>query len=337
MQGVNMELQITTLIENMQDDAEELICEHGLSLYIEFGGKRILFDTGQSGDFLKNAKKLGKSVQDVDYIVISHGHYDHSGGLPKLMEEPETTGASGLFEEPGTTGASGLFETQATSPKGIPMYIGAEFFDEKYKLLSDGTYRYNGNPFKENDLPTEKLSLHKITGDITYLEEDIILFKNFQNRTDFERLNPKFFVKRSENGVKKDASCGLETNAEKKVFADAPVGENYELDDFRDEMALGLCTSKGLVLIVGCSHVGIVNILQTVKERIDLPIYSVLGGTHLVEADEGRLIKTVEAMKTLGLQQIAVSHCTGEPGMICVEQAFGKQFVKNNTGNVYRV
>lgn len=81
-----MELKITTLIENMPDSKGELICEHGLSLQIEFRGKRILFDTGQTGDFLKNAEKLKKSMQDLDMIIISHGHYDHSGGVPKLVK-----------------------------------------------------------------------------------------------------------------------------------------------------------------------------------------------------------------------------------------------------------
>lgn len=290
---VLMDLQITTLIENMQDDAGELVCEHGLSLYIEFEGKKILFDTGQTGAFLQNAGKLGKSVETVDYIILSHGHYDHSGGVPTLVEELETS---------------------------IPVYIGEEFFHKKYKHLSDGTYRYNGNPFTQADLPTEKLVLHKITEGITYLEENIMLFKNFKRFTNFEKPNPKFVVKR-------DKSLAIETTG--------TLG--YEQDDFRDELALGLCTPKGLVLVVGCSHVGIVNILRTVTERTGLSVYSVLGGTHLVEADEERLDKTMEALRACGLSQIAVSHCTGEQGMEWVEREFGSDFVKNNTGHVYVV
>ena len=80
----NSELRITTLIENMPDEEGKLIAEHGLSLYIEFDGKRILFDTGQTGDFVKNAKYLGINLDSLDDIIISHGHYDHSGGVPKV-------------------------------------------------------------------------------------------------------------------------------------------------------------------------------------------------------------------------------------------------------------
>ena len=293
-----MELKITTLIENMPDDAGELACEHGLSLLLEYAGKKILFDTGQTGAFLDNAQKLGKDVNAVDYIVISHGHYDHSGGVIRLM------GKLGTTDDSLVTG-----ELRATRP--IPIYVGEEFFGKKYKHLSDGSYRYNGNGFEESDLPTEQVSLQKITADTTYLEKDIILFKNFKRYTDFEKPNPKFMVE-------KEASI-------------------YEQDDFRDELALALRTSKGLVLVVGCSHVGIVNILRTVMERTGEKVYCVLGGTHLVEADEGRLDKTMTALRDCGISQIAVSHCTGEPGMERVEQEFGDNFVKNNTGHVYVV
>lgn len=291
-----MELKITTLIENMPDDAGELDCEHGLSLLLEFAGKKILFDTGQTGAFLDNAQKLGKDVNAVDYIVISHGHYDHSGGVMRLLREAATTDVLFVTKE-----------VQVARP--ILMYVGEEFFYKKYKHLSDGSYRYNGNGFEEAELSKEKVALHKISSDMTYLGEDIILFKNFKKFTDFEKPNPKFVV-------------------EKEALI-------YEQDDFRDELALGLRTSKGLVLVVGCSHVGIVNILRTVMERTGEKVYCVLGGTHLVEADEKRLDKTMTALQECGLSQIAVSHCTGEPGMERVEQEFGDNFVKNNTGHVY--
>lgn len=324
-----MELKITTLIENMPDDAQMLACEHGLSLFVEFAGKIILFDTGQTGAFLSNAQKLAKDVRAVDYIVISHGHYDHSGGVMRLMESLRNT--SGL---PVTD------EAQITRP--IPMYVGEEFFHKKYKHLSDGSYRYNGNGFEENDLSAEQVALHKIAADTTYLGENMILFKNFKRYTDYEKPNPKFVVEREVVTMVDEPEMptgGSEEIAEVWKMNQESTSETliYEQDDFRDEMALGFRTSKGLVLVVGCSHVGIVNILQTVMERTGEKVYSVLGGTHLVEADEERLDKTMAALRDCGLSQIAVSHCTGEPGMERVEQEFGDNFVKNNTGHVYVV
>ena len=277
------ELQITTLIENMPDEEGHLLAEHGLSLYIEFDGKRLLFDTGQTGEFVKNADLLGINLEELDDIIISHGHYDHSGGVMTLLSEVE---------------------------RDIPFYVGEGFFAPKYKHLSDGTYRYNGNPFTEQELIARKVDLRIVTEDVTPLTEKILLFKNFPGVSGFEKKNEKFVL---------------------------PNGETYIVDTFGEEIAMGLRTGKGLVLIVGCSHVGICNILQAVSERVEEPIYAVLGGTHLMEADQERLEKTMEVFHKFGVQCVAVSHCTGEQGIALARETFGERFVLNNTGNRFVV
>ncbi len=83
------EMKITALVENTTrtDDFET---EHGLSLYIETANHRILFDMGQSDLFLKNAEKLGIDLKGVDIAILSHGHYDHSGGLVAFLELNKT-------------------------------------------------------------------------------------------------------------------------------------------------------------------------------------------------------------------------------------------------------
>ena len=78
-------MKITTLIENTSL-REDLASEHGLSLYIETATHNILFDTGQTGAFADNAKKLGIDLQKVDICILSHGHYDHGGGLQRFLE-----------------------------------------------------------------------------------------------------------------------------------------------------------------------------------------------------------------------------------------------------------
>ncbi len=78
-------MKIWTLIENTTC-SDALVCEHGLSLYIEANGQRILFDAGQSGAFADNAEKMGIDLRQVDLCILSHGHYDHGGGLQRFLE-----------------------------------------------------------------------------------------------------------------------------------------------------------------------------------------------------------------------------------------------------------
>ncbi|MTK11887.1 MAG: MBL fold metallo-hydrolase [Clostridiaceae bacterium] len=79
-------MKITVLIENTKGELEDLINEHGLSLYIEKDNKRILFDTGKTNNFIINAQKLGINLEDIDAVVLSHGHADHGGGLLSFLK-----------------------------------------------------------------------------------------------------------------------------------------------------------------------------------------------------------------------------------------------------------
>lgn len=277
-----VEMKITTLIENRENKDSQLKFEHGLSLYIEVCDEKILFDTGQTGDFVDNAAFLGKDLDKLDYCIISHGHYDHSGGLKRFL---------------------------ATTKKAPKLLVGEEFFRKKYKLVGED-YKEDGNLFSEEDLLNLQVDIQKITEDITYLSDELMVFKNFLSKVSYEEKNNYFFLK---------------------------GGENYFIDEFVDEIALGIKTSKGLVVIVGCSHVGVVNILQTIQERTKLPIYAVIGGTHLIRANEERIRKTIQAFQDMDIQLVAVSHCTGDVAVEMIQEKMPQQFVYNNTGNIIEI
>ena len=81
----SVQAKITILINNVTQNPA-MIAEHGLSLFIESDGKKILFDCGQDGFVLENnARVLGINIQEIETLILSHGHYDHTGGVPRLL------------------------------------------------------------------------------------------------------------------------------------------------------------------------------------------------------------------------------------------------------------
>ncbi len=92
-------LKVTVLLENRKaKHAEGLSCRPGLSLLIDDGETRILFDTGPDAAFIYNAKKMGVSLDGIDWVVLSHGHYDHCGGLRYLQNLPKVLCHPGVYD-----------------------------------------------------------------------------------------------------------------------------------------------------------------------------------------------------------------------------------------------
>ena len=78
-------MKLCVLIDNAPGVQDELVAEHGLSIWMELGGEKWLIDTGLSDAFALNASRLGIDIAEVDYLVLSHGHIDHCGGLEKFL------------------------------------------------------------------------------------------------------------------------------------------------------------------------------------------------------------------------------------------------------------
>ena len=115
-------MKISFLNENTANK-RGFLGELGLSLLIEWDGGKILFDTGQTDVFLRNAARMGADLEGLSAIVLSHGHFDHCGGLEYLLE-----------------GAAGL----------PPVYVRRSAFEDKQAVNADGkTYRKIGIPWRE--------------------------------------------------------------------------------------------------------------------------------------------------------------------------------------------
>jgi 7,8-dihydropterin-6-yl-methyl-4-(beta-D-ribofuranosyl)aminobenzene 5'-phosphate synthase len=103
------------------------------------------------------------------------------------------------------------------------------------------------------------------------------------------------------------------------------------------EQSLVVDTECGLVIVTGCSHPGIVAIAQKAKEELGRDIYMILGGTHLLRHSEEDLRVVIHALKELGVQRMAPSHCSGDKAIAMFKEAFGDGFVQMGVGRVIKI
>jgi 7,8-dihydropterin-6-yl-methyl-4-(beta-D-ribofuranosyl)aminobenzene 5'-phosphate synthase len=155
--------RIVTLSENTCGMAPGLLAEHGLSVYIEFGKTRLLFDTGQSISAAHNAVVLGIDLTDVP-IALSHGHYDHSGGLEHVLR---LTGPTEVFCHPDT------FAPKYAERQGIQRYIGMRKGQEEYEQMG-ARFQISGEPRELADGVWLTGEILRIT-DFEKHEEDLIV------------------------------------------------------------------------------------------------------------------------------------------------------------------
>lgn len=273
-----MATEITTLIENHGGEHKTLHIEHGLSFLIRHNGATLLFDSGQSGEFIFNAGALNQDLRTVDHVVLSHGHYDHTNGLPFFVDKVS---------------------------KDFSLHVHRDFFDMKYATNGRST-TYLGPSWDMDWLRDSSVSLETVDGNGYELVPGLHIITNFLQTNPLEVRNPRFVVTR-------------------------PGSDELEIDDFRDEISLVIETEKGIVVVVGCSHPGIMNMLDTVRSRFDQPLYAVLGGTHLVEAQGERLTKALSYLEDGSFGRLGLSHCTGDEAMEALEKE-SEVFYRNVTG-----
>ena len=163
------------------------------------------------------------------------------------------------------------------------LYTGQHFFEKKYG--KDGIrYTDLSAGFDEAFLREYGIEHHEVKGSLDVCP-GVRLITDFPRKYAFETI-PERFVRQTADG--------------------------YVRDDFPDEICLTLETPRGVIVLVGCSHPGILNIITHVKEVVDKPIAAVFGGTHLMEASEERINQTMEILRSMGVGTIGFSHCSGE-------------------------
>jgi len=236
--------------------SEDFDCEHGLSLYIETKKHKLLFDVGASGLFLQNAKRMNVDISNVDYLIISHGHSDHGGGLRTFLEE----------------------NTKAQ------VFLHQLAFERYYTLSLDSKLEYGGldGELKQNER-------FIFTSDCFFISKGIEVFSNINKNHPLPILNKKLFMEQN--------------------------GQILQ-DTFAHEQNLIIEEDGKTLLVTGCAHNGIINILEhfyDLKKR--MPDY-VIGGFHLSiqSAENSESPETIDKIGKYLLDtnaKIYTCHCTG--------------------------
>lgn len=247
-------MRITSLIENTSKSG--LPVEHGLSLHIQLeNGLNVLFDMGQRCLFAENAERLGISIADVDIAIISHGHYDHGGGLRRFLE----------------------LNSKAK------VYVHQDAFQPHYSL------RENGLAYIGLDKDLHDSERIVMCSSITPLADGMLLFADV------------------------DGKC-CTPHGNRLLF-----GPEQSLNDnFSHEQNLMIEENGNRILVAGCAHSGIVNIIRKSVEVSGNPPTHVLAGMHLVKSGleenaENAFITTLATeLMAYDKCQYFTMHCTGQ-------------------------
>lgn len=254
-------MRIVTLTENTACRGD-LAAEHGLSLYIETEHHTILFDAGQSGAFADNAETLGVDLRKVDTAVLSHGHYDHGGGLLRFLQINDTA----------------------------PVWVNPHVFEGHYNANDQDI----GLPpaLRESTRLRFARDGEKIGGGLTL----------------YSRIDCPYGIR----------PFGLTVRE----------GTALVPEDFRHEQYLLLEEAGKRILISGCSHRGILNIMHRFRPDV------LVGGFHFMKLspDSRELEQAAAALKRFPAVYYT-GHCTGETQYDTLKASMGQQLHRLSTGN----
>ncbi|MCI5749081.1 MBL fold metallo-hydrolase [Clostridium perfringens] len=273
-------LRITTLVENTKI-SDEYENKHGLSFHIETEKHNILFDLGPKNTFLTNAKKLNINLEEVDIVVISHGHNDHGGGLEEFLK----------------------INNKAK------VYIHKDAFNEYYSMA--GIFKkYIGLDKELKKNPRIILT----EGDMK-IDDELYLFSVVENRHKVSKFN-KVLYKR--------------------------VDGMYLEDDFVHEQSLIITEDNKNVLMGGCAHNDIRNIIDKAEVIIGKDLDYVISGFHIFNPSTG-ISESDLFINTLGDNlnkrntKFYTCHCTGMRAFKMLEEKLQDKIEYISTGQVLNI
>jgi 7,8-dihydropterin-6-yl-methyl-4-(beta-D-ribofuranosyl)aminobenzene 5'-phosphate synthase len=271
-------------------EREQPIAQHGFSVMIEVtrGSKtgKVLFDTGVSKTgILYNLDALELRANDVQAVVLSHGHTDHAMGLLGLLDR--------------------------LGRRNLPLVLHPDAYLERRLSLPDGSHVYMIPP-RHSDLRQENVDLIEEVGPSMLVDDMLLVSGEVGRQTDFESGYPGHEARRG----------------------DAWTPDPLIVDD---QCAILNVRDRGLVVVTGCGHAGIINIIRHAQALTGVSrIHAVIGGFHLTGAYFAqRIPATVAALRDLAPSYIAPGHCTGFPAIHAIANALPDAFIPASVGTTY--
>jgi 7,8-dihydropterin-6-yl-methyl-4-(beta-D-ribofuranosyl)aminobenzene 5'-phosphate synthase len=266
-------LSVHVLVDNSTLTDRFFTGEPGLSLYLETDSRKVLFDLGYSGAFIANARKMGIDLLNLDYVVLSHGHIDHTGGLPHLIQ---------LHLEAKIEHLPHKVPKILVHPHCLYPRPFGRLFDIGSMIPYERLARYF--PVEVSRAPVW------IAGDLVFLGE-----------------------------IPREIAFPERPEVRKRMIA---LPNSTSEDRLLDDTALAYRSPEGIVILTGCSHSGIANIIETAKKVCgDDRILDVIGGLHLLDPSPGELAGTVGYLKKAGVRALHPCHCTSLAAKSALAQA----------------
>ena len=279
-----MGIEIFILVDN-ESESDELQTEWGLSVLIRAHYPEqyldVLFDTSITGEkVLANMKKMKLDLSKVDYIVLSHKHFDHTGGLVDILQVKDdwvTILHGENFFEPSIVAKPFL------SHLTLMPFLERKIVDLKGMLTPVRT-------------PLEFAPGLFVSGKIPFL-------------TDFEVPNPPAY---------------------------RLVPPDMIQDEIEEELALIVNLGKELVIVSGCSHRGIVNIVQNAVSVTEIStVRAIVGGLHLGDREQ-RINRTIEELDRLSVKEFYIGHCTGDKATRQFKETFDDRVKRTHSGMIIK-
>ena len=277
------EYEITVLATNIANFGG--FGEWSFSALYEGDDESILFDTGwDENTVLHNAEILRKDLSKVEKVVLSHWHFDHTGGLLALRDRYRTINEKAFSQ---VYVANGFFTQRYMHSQHWPngrKIIGTSGETSDATALAPigpGNYAFSADFRKA----AEKAGIKFIEVDaVTKIAPDIYITGPVRKESESRMVPAHIFIKRN---------------------------DAFEVDPIHDDQSIGYMTGSGWLVMSGCGHAGLINTSEVLLEVDNKPIYSAMGGFHLFKASSNRVDKTGTWLKEKGLGLFMGGHCTG--------------------------